>query len=79
MIEISITGSPISFDKDEIEVDCPFCELETYVTFGEIMRNDFAICRGCHCNIILEDYLGDVKKSLKKIEKLINNLWNNHG
>lgn len=79
MIEIKVTGSSINFDKDEIEIECPQCRLETWVSFGEIMRNDFTICRGCHSNIILEDHLGGFKKGIKTIEKLLNNFGRNHG
>jgi len=79
MIEIKVMGSTINFDKHEHEIECPHCRLETWISFGEIMRNDFIICRGCHANIILEDHLGDFKKGIKTIENLLKNFEKSHG
>lgn len=62
------------FDKYSIEVDCPYCKLDTWVTIGEIKRNDFTICRGCHRNIILEDHLGSVTRGFRNIHDLLKNL-----
>lgn len=79
MIEIKITGPKINFDYNESEIECPRCRLETWISFGEIMRNDFTICRGCHSNIILEDHLGEFRKGIKTIEKLLNNFGRSNG
>jgi len=68
MFSISIEVNLPEFDKIPIEVPCPICELHTWVTLGSIRRRDFAICRGCHTNILLEDHLGSVHRTIKNIE-----------
>jgi len=73
MFELSISVSIPDFDKHPVEVDCPYCKLHTWVTMGEIRRRDISICRGCHRNIILEDYLGSFQRSIRNIQNQLRN------
>ncbi|MGD0220674.1 MAG: hypothetical protein ABSC73_09515 [Acidimicrobiales bacterium] len=61
-------------DRHQIEVKCPVCMLHTWVKLGEIRRRDFVICRGCHANILLEDYLGSVHRSVRSFEQMLKGL-----
>jgi hypothetical protein len=70
MVPISIKVSIPDFDRIPIEVPCPICELHTWVRLGEIRRRGFAICRGCHANILLEDHLGGVHRFVRSTEQV---------
>ena len=70
-IEMSIEAP--DFDKHTIEIQCPYCELHTWVRLGEIRRREITICRGCHANIRLEDHMGQFQRFIRKFEKMISN------
>lgn len=74
MVSISIQVDIPNFDRVPIEIPCPICELHTWVTIGEIRRRDFTICRGCHANILLEDHLGSMHRSIRQLEKALKSL-----
>jgi hypothetical protein len=71
MISISIKVQIPDFDRISTEVPCPRCGLHTWVKLGEIRRRDFAICRGCHANILLEDHLGGVQRFIRDTERTL--------
>ena len=71
MFEIDFQITMPDFSRHEIEIDCPLCELHNWVTFGQVQRREFLICRGCHSNIFLEDHLGSVQRSIKNIENTL--------
>ena len=73
MISFSIKIQLPNLDKHPIEIPCPICKLHTWVTFGEIKRGDFVICRGCHANIILIDHLGKVKRFEQDLIRTLQN------
>jgi hypothetical protein len=73
MFSFSLEIQIPNLDKHPIEVPCPNCELHTWVTLGEIKRGDFAICRGCHANILLIDHLGKVKQFEQKLVRILEN------
>jgi len=73
MISISFKVNIPDFDSIPIEVPCPICGLHTWVTIGAIRRRDFAICRGCHANILLEDHLGSFQRFTRKTERILKN------
>ena len=58
-------------DRHQIEVQCPVCLLHMWVNLGEFRRRDFVICRGCHANILLEDHLGQVHRSVRDFEQML--------
>ena len=67
----SIKVSIPDLDRHPIEVECPVCQLHTWVKLGEIRRRDFVICRGCHANILLEDHLGQVHRFVRSFEQML--------
>lgn len=71
MVSISLEVSVPHFDRVPIEVPCPICGLHTWVKLGEIRGRDFAICRGCHANILLEDHLGGVHRFMRDTERVL--------
>lgn len=71
MFDISFQFTMPDFSRQEIEVNCPLCELHNWATLGQIQRREFLICRGCHSNVFLEDHLGSVRRSVEGIEKAL--------
>ena len=74
MVTLSIKVSIPDFDRIPIEVPCPLCGLHTWVTLGAIRRRDFAICRGCHANIMLIDHLGGFQRFVRDTEHTLNSI-----
>ncbi len=74
MIKVTVTGRMTSLGRREIEIPCPRCNLHTWVSFAQILRRDFAICRGCHANIFLDDYMGAVRNAVRRIDRAFNAL-----
>jgi hypothetical protein len=74
MLSISIEVIMPDLDRHLIEVPCPRCDLHTWVTLGEIRRRDYAICRGCHANILLEDHLGSMHRIIRDLESAFKSL-----
>lgn len=62
MIKISFTYDPPDTDKWVFEFSCPFCRLKTPLTFGQVRREEYFICRGCHATIKAIDQLGGIQK-----------------
>ena len=76
MFDIKINISVPNFEKYPIEIDCPKCKLSSWTTIGHVKRRDYLICRGCHSNILLEDYENKMHRMLKKLNKTFK-LWEN--
>jgi hypothetical protein len=74
MIDVSIHIEIPNLDRRYMEVPCPVCRIQTWVTFGEIRRRGYAICRGCHANIRLEDHLGSLHRALRRIKSALKSL-----
>lgn len=74
MIDISIYVEIPNFDRRYVEVPCPLCRIETWVTLGDIRRRNYAICRGCHANILLEDHMGSLHRALRRIKSTLKSL-----
>lgn len=68
MFKISIKIQMPNFDRHEIEIECPICRLNNWVRLGEIRRRDFSVCQGCHANLLLEDHLGSLQRTIREIE-----------
>ncbi len=58
MINFKITFNPPNTDKWEFEFPCPICRLETTITLGQVRREEYFICRGCHSTIKAIDQMG---------------------
>jgi hypothetical protein len=74
MFSISIKVEIPDLDKHSIEVPCPACRLHTWVRLGEIRRRDFAVCRGCHANLLLEDHLGGLHRFTRSLSGMFENI-----
>jgi hypothetical protein len=74
MLSISISMTMPDLDREPIEVPCPRCDLHTWVTLSEIRRRDYAVCRGCHANILLEDHLGSMHRIIRDTESILRSL-----
>ena len=61
-------------DSHVIEIECPFCELNTWVTLGQIRLRQVVICRGCYVNLELMDHLGSVQRAVRRIASGMKNL-----
>jgi hypothetical protein len=68
MLTIKVTGPKQSLGYHEIEAPCPRCGLHTWVSFAQVLRRDFVVCRGCHANILLDDHLGNVKNAIRSLD-----------
>lgn len=79
MLRVSLTVQIPDLDKRLIEVECPRCCLHTYVRLGEIRRRDFAICRGCHATVRLDDHLGTFHRFTRTFTRTLNSLGGSHG
>lgn len=62
MLKITLTYHPPDFDKWESEAPCPICKLKTPIAFGQIRREEYFICRGCHATIKAVDQMGGVQR-----------------
>ena len=74
MFSLELKVEMPDFDKYRLEVPCPLCKLHTWVTLGEIRRQEMTICRGCHVNIYLEDHLGQIQRFTQKFQKMISDI-----
>ena len=79
MVSISINVTIPDFDRMTIEIPCPRCGLYTWVSLGAIRRRDFAICRGCHANILLEDHLGSFHRFMRNTAKNLKGIEGKYG
>jgi hypothetical protein len=64
MFKITVTTSfqPPNTDRWEIEFPCPICRLKTPISLGQVRREEYFICRGCHSTIKTIDQLGGIQK-----------------
>lgn len=74
MFTISIEVTLPKFEKISIEIECPKCRLKTWVTWGDISVDYYAVCRGCHRNLQLRDHLGTSKRSIDLLKNRLNKL-----
>jgi len=70
VIKIKFTYNPPDTDKWKFDFPCPFCKLTTQISFGQIRREEYFICRGCHATIKAIDQLGGVQQIKYKMQNL---------
>jgi len=70
-MQFSISIQMPDFEGVEIEFSCPLCRLETPVSLGQIQREEYIICRGCHSTIKLIDQLGDTKNIIQMVKNTL--------
>ncbi len=68
MLTIQMSFQVPNIDEWDFEYPCPICRLETTVTLGQVRREEYFICRGCHSTIKIIDQLGDVQHLKQSIE-----------
>lgn len=72
MVSFKIEWNIPEVDTDEWDYEfvCPFCRLETPITFGDLRREEYFICRGCHRTIRAIDKLGDLQRLRDNLRNL---------
>ena len=71
MIKVEISYHAPDTDKWEFEFPCPVCKLETPITFGQIRREEYFICRGCLRTIKAIDRMGGIQQ----LKDIMNNIF----
>lgn len=61
MINMKISFHIPDPDKWEFEFPCFRCGLKTTITLGQVRREEYFICRGCHSTIKAIDHLDGVQ------------------
>lgn len=79
MISFEISVNIPDFSKHYIEIQCPYCLLHNDVTIGQIQREDYSICRGCHRTIHLSDHMGSMKRSFNQIRRALMRFGDKNG
>jgi hypothetical protein len=70
MIKFTISWTVPDTDKFEIEYPCSICRLETTITLGQVRREEYFICRGCHSTIKVIDQLGGVQRFTRRFQNI---------
>jgi hypothetical protein len=60
VIKFEVSFQAPDTDKWGVEFPCPICKLETPITLGQIRREEYFICRGCHSTIKAIDHMGGI-------------------
>ena len=58
----------------ELDLDCPRCKFKNPFTIKQAELRDCIICRGCHCNIRLDDSLNTVRNARRGIDRAMREL-----
>ena len=58
---------------------CPRCGFYNDFTFKQVRLRDVIICRGCHVNIRLDDYVNSFRKARASINRVLGDLKNSLG
>ena len=61
-------------DGAEIHVECPRCGFANPVWLRQVRLRDVVICRGCKCNIQLEDHMNTFRKAREDLARQIREL-----
>jgi len=61
----------LDLDNVSIQVQCPRCEFYNSFFMKQARLQDVIICRGCHCNIFLNDQIGECQKVIRRVEKAL--------
>jgi len=66
----------INLDKHTIFPKCPKCFFSNKISLKQVRINASVICRGCKCNIRLEDHFNSTMKSLRSFRRSMQSLEN---
>lgn len=61
-------------DALEVEAQCPRCGFANLVWIRQIRLQDVVICRGCKCNLRLEDQMNTVRKARENLNRQMREL-----
>ncbi len=61
-------------DGVEVHVDCPRCRFANPVWLKQIRLRDVVICRGCKCNLQLEDQMNTFRKARETLNRQMQEL-----
>jgi hypothetical protein len=61
-------------DGAEVEVECPRCRFANPVWLWQIRLRDVIICRGCKCNLHLEDQMNTFRKARESLNRQMQEL-----
>ena len=61
-------------DGVEVEVECPRCGFTNPVWLKQIRLRDVVICRGCKCNLHLEDQMNTFRKAREDVNRQMRKL-----
>jgi len=64
----------IDIDGVEVEVECPQCRFVNPVWIKQIRLRDVVICRGCKCNLRLEDQMNTFRKARESVHRQMREL-----
>ncbi len=60
----------IDLDKVTVEIPCPRCHFWNAIFFKQVRLRDVIICRGCKCNIHLDDRMNECRKAVRDIKAI---------
>jgi hypothetical protein len=72
-IQARIEGQ-IDLDKFEVEVDCPRCQFSNPIWLKQARLRDVIICRGCKANMQLDDSMNTVRKGVRSVHRVLDQL-----
>lgn len=61
-------------DHADLEAPCPRCGFYNRFSFRQARLQDVIICRGCKCNIRLEDHMSQCRQAARKVEESVREL-----
>lgn len=68
-------------DRAELDFPCPRCDFANDFTIKQARVRDVIICRGCKCNLQLDDHMNEVRKAervirheLKRLSDTLNSI-----
>jgi hypothetical protein len=74
-LKLTVTGKPLNLGRHQIEISCPRCRLHTWMAISDALNHNILICRGCHANLLLNDNLGSLRRSLRSLDSAFNSLF----
>jgi hypothetical protein len=61
-------------DGFEVEIECPRCRFINPAWVKQVRLRDAIICRGCKCNIRLEDQMNTIRKARESVNRQVREL-----
>lgn len=61
----------IDLDSVDVDIECPRCSFFNGIRYRDARLRDVVICRGCKCNIQLDDHMNECRKVRKAVAAAI--------